>query len=373
MKYPSILIAILVLASCGGEVTLESKTKELDTKKAELITLQGEISKLAEEVEELDPNSEVEEDLGILVSVQNIAPQTFSHYIEVNGAVQAEELANVSPEQGGQIKQILVREGDRVTKGQTMATLNTAIIRSSLEELDNGIALAQTVYDRQSRLWQQKIGSEIQYLKAKNDLESLQMKKATLVEQMSMSTIKAPFNGMVEQVWQKVGELASPGMPLITVVDMSKMKVLADVSEAYASVVTKNTIVNVDLPSFGKTMDAPIRSVGNVINPMNRSFAVEVSIPNHDMMVKPNAMATIRIKDFNAEDALVVPAIAIGKDGKGDFLFVVQEGKAVKTYVSTGRSSKGHTMVSEGLSVGDSVVVKGNNEVANGDPVRIQG
>jgi membrane fusion protein (multidrug efflux system) len=255
--------------------------------------------------------------------------------------------------------------------------LNTSVLQKSLDEVENGIELAQTVYDRQAKLWEQKIGSEIQYLQAKNNLESLQKKKETLIAQMGMSTIKAPFTGIVDKVNQKVGELAAPGMPVLTMVNMTKMKVKADVSENYVKAVRPNAMVDVDFPSFGYTTKAPISTVGNIINPANRSFAVEVMVPNAERILKPNGVATLRIKDFEANDALVVPAITIGKDAKGDFVFVVKEDegkkKAVKTYVTTGITSEGKTMITEGLSKGDNVVVKGFNEVANGDLVNVQG
>jgi RND family efflux transporter MFP subunit len=323
-----------------------------------------------------DSSFVVEEQAGILVEIKVVKPETFEHYFYVNGGIQAVEQANVSPEQGGQIKQILVKEGDRVTVGTTMAKLNTSVIQRNLEELDNGIELAQTVYDRQARLWENKIGSEIQYLEAKNRLENLQKKRETVVAQMSMSIIKAPFSGVVDVLHQKEGELAAPGQPILTLVNMNEMKVKADVSENYVQAVKPNAVVDVDFPSFGMSTTATIRSVSNIINPLNRTFSIEVRIPNSTGSLKPNGIATIKIKDFTADNAIVVPAISIGKDAKGDFLFVIAEDDgesiAVKTYVTTGRTSSGQTMVTDGLKAGVQVVIAGYNEVANGELVRIQ-
>ncbi|MFT4526453.1 MAG: membrane fusion protein (multidrug efflux system) [Granulosicoccus sp.] len=377
VKYIIGIVALASLIACGGEETLESKKALLDQKKVALATLENEISKLKTELESLDSTStKKEEDAGILVELKNIQPELFNHKVEVNGVIQAEQIANVSPEMGGQILSVSVKEGDNVTKGQALARLNTAVLQSSLSEIDNGIELATTVYERQSRLWEQKIGSEIQYLQAKNNLENLQKKKETLQTQVGMGTIKAPFNGVVDKVWMKAGEMAAPGMPLITVVDMSKMKVLADVSERYAAVVKKNAMVDVNFPSFGMELKAPIRTVGNVINPLNRSFSVEITVPNPEKTLKPNGMATILIEDFAADSAMVVPAIVVGRDQKGDFLYVTKsEGgtsKAYKTYVTTGMTSNGKTMVTTGLASGDNVVVAGYNEIASGDIVRVQ-
>ena len=372
-----IIAAILALASCGGEKTLEDRKAELEAKKVELAKLQIAVAKMEQELLQEDPTMAEQEEVGILVAIKEVKPEKFSHHFNVNGSIEAVEIANVSPEQGGQIKSITVKEGDKVTAGQVLAKLNTSVIQKNLDEIENGIELAETVYNRQAALWEKKIGSEMQYLQAKNNLESLQKKKETLIAQMNMSMIKAPFNGVVDVLHQKVGELAAPGMPILTLVNMSEMKVKADVSENYAQAVKEGEQVDLDFPAFGISTTAPIRSVSNIINPANRSFKVEVRIPNTSGMLKPNGIATMTIKDFQADEALVVPAISIGKDAKGDFLFVVSEedgeAKASKKYVTTGRTSEGQTMVTEGLTAGDKVVVEGYNEIANGDIVRIQG
>lgn len=378
MRTNILIVAVLLgLISCGGEPTLEDKKAALEAKKVELAKLENEVKKMEQELLAEDPTLGEKEEAGILVEVKKVAPESFEHYFEVNGSLEAIEQANISPEQGGQIKRIMVKEGDKVAAGTVLAQLNTSVIQANLDELDNGIELAQTVFDRQSRLWEQNIGSEIQYLEAKNKLESLEKKRETLLAQIAMSTIKAPFSGVVDVIHMKEGELAAPGMPIITLVNMSEMKVKADVSENYVQAVKTNAKVDVDFPSFGISTKATIRSVSNIINPMNRTFNVEVRIPNTTGTLKPNGIATLRIKDFEADEALVVPAISIGNDAKGAFLFVVneQDGKstATKKYITSGRSSDGRTMVTEGLKAGDSVVVEGYNEIANGDLVKIQG
>lgn len=369
-------VALVSLIACSGEQTLETKKTLLEDKKVALANLESEISQLEIELEALDSTAiKSDVDNGILIEIKTIQPELFSHKVEVNGVVQAEQIANVSPEMGGQILSVSVKEGDNVTKGQVMARLNTSLLQANLAELENGIELATTVYERQSRLWEQKIGSEIQHIQAKNSLENLQKKKETLQTQAGMASIEAPFTGVIEKVWLKVGELAAPGMPLITVVNMSKMKVMADVSERYAAVVKKNAMVDVRFPSFGMELRAPIRTIGNVINPGNRSFTVEITVPNPDKSLKPNGLATIMIEDFAADSAMVVPAIIVGRDQKGDFLYVTnaEDGltKAFKTYVTTDMTSRGQTIVTSGLNAGDNVVVAGYNEIANGDIVRL--
>jgi len=377
MKNPtlSILAAMVLLSACGGkDESPVAKQQLLEAKKMELAKLEEEIAALRSELE-MNGNGTLETPEGILVGLKVLEEETFEHFFEVNGTVEALEIANVSAEQGGNITRIHVTEGQEVKKGQLLVSLNTSVVNASMEELDNALVLARTTFERQSRLWDQNIGSEMQYLQAKNQVESLEKKKKTLSAQLAMSTISAPFSGVIEKLHQKEGELAAPGMPILTMVNLSQLRVKADVSENYALAVRKGQMAEVRLPSFGIDMKAPITLVGSIINPANRSFNVEVRLNNSEGTLKPNAVAVLRIKDFKAEGALVVPSICVGKDAKGSFVFVVREQdgkqKAVKTYVTTDRSSGGNTLITEGLAAGDSVIVQGYNEVANGDVIRV--
>lgn len=373
-SYLITLSTLLLLASCGGGNSIEAKKKLLDAKKTELAKLAAEIADLEKVLSESDSTFGAATDFGVLVGVKVLAPETFEHFFEVNGNIEAVEMANVSPEQGGLIQRINVKEGDLVKKGQVLAVFNTEVFQKNMDEIESALELAQTVFQRQSKLWEQKIGSEIQFLQAKNQVESLEKKKKTLQAQMAMSTVRAPFDGVVDVVRQKEGELAAPGMPLLTVVNMGQMKVKADVSENYAKAIKTGQSIEVNFPSFGIKTTAPISNVGSIINAANRSFSVEVRVSNSDRVLKPNGVATLRIKDFEVKEALVVPAITVGKDANGSFVFVVNgESKAVKTYVTTDRSSDGQTLITSGLKAGDRVVVEGYNEVANGNLVQIAG
>lgn len=367
---------ILGLSSCGGELTFEEKKAALEAKKTELAKLENEIRQMESEILAIDSSYSTAKDERLVVVAKTIAHERFEHFFEVNGTIEAEEIANVSTELGGQIKKIMVKEGDRVSAGQSLATLNSSVIQKSLEEIDNGIVLAQTVYDRQNRLWQQKIGSEIQFLEAKNNLEQLQKKRASVATQADLANIRAPFAGVVDRIYQKEGELAAPGMPILTVVNTNRLRVKADVSENYVQAVKQNSVVDIDFPSFGFATKAPIRTVSSIINPANRAFQVEASINNDNGLLKPNGIATLRIKDFEADSALVVPAKCVSKDGKGDYVFTIEavdgKEKATKTYVTIDRSSLGMTMVTKGLKPSDRVIIEGYNEVANGDEVKTE-
>lgn len=357
-------------------MTFEEKKAALEAKKTELAKLENEIRQMESEILAIDSSYSTAKDERLVVVAKTIAHERFEHFFEVNGTIEAEEIANVSTELGGQIKKIMVKEGDRVSAGQSLATLNSSVIQKSLEEIDNGIVLAQTVYDRQNRLWQQKIGSEIQFLEAKNNLEQLQKKRASVATQADLANIRAPFAGVVDRIYQKEGELAAPGMPILTVVNTNRLRVKADVSENYVQAVKQNSVVDIDFPSFGFATKAPIRTVSSIINPANRAFQVEASINNDNGLLKPNGIATLRIKDFEADSALVVPAKCVSKDGKGDYVFTIEavdgKEKATKTYVTIDRSSLGMTMVTKGLKPSDRVIIEGYNEVANGDEVKTE-
>lgn len=367
------LAVLVLLASCGSDSSPEAKQKLLEQKQQQLAQLEAEVRDLKAELQLNGESSTMPE--GILVGVKVLAPETFEHFFEVNGTVEAIEQASVSPEQGGHIRRIHVKEGDAVKAGQLLVTLNTSLVSANLEELESALELARTSYERQEKLWKQQIGSEMQYLQAKNQVEGLEKKKKTLQAQMAMSTVNAPFDGVVDVLHQKEGELAAPGMPILTVVNVQQLRVKADVSENYARAVKQGQMAEVSFPSFGTKLNAPISNVGSIINPANRSFSVEVRVNNADRSLKPNAVGILRIRDFKAENALVVPSICVGKDAKGSYIFVVRtedgQPKAVKTYVTTDRSSEGNTLITDGLVAGDSVIVRGYNEVANGDVVRL--
>lgn len=376
MKKIYTAVLAIALAACGGEKTLEQKKQELEGLKTQYTELEAKIKDLEKEILDLDSTAvkNVAES-GIAVEVTQLSPARFDHYIEVNGVVEAEKNVTLSPETGGHIKQILVKDGDRVSAGQLVAVLNTDVLQKSISEVQSGLELATTVYERQKKLWDQKIGSEIQLLQAKNNKESLEKKLETLKAQVAMSSITAPVDGVIDLVYQKEGELAGPGIPLAQLVNLQKMMVKADVSEAYAGIVKEKDTVEVIFPAFEYSVKAPIDRVSNIINPGNRSFKVQVNLQNKDNMLKPNYVATMKIKDYTAASALVVPAIIVSRDARGEFIYTAQEAEgkltAKKTYITTGKSNQGKTMVTSGLKEGDKVITAGYNEVANGNEIRI--
>jgi RND family efflux transporter MFP subunit len=376
MRALTALSIILFLASCGANSNgdLEKKKSELAKYQSELNDLKTKIANLEKEIAALDTNATTS-DIGILVETKLIQPEKFEHFFEVSGTVATDDNVTLSAESAGQIKSILVKEGQKVSAGQVLVKLNTATIESSIEEVKTALELATTVYERQKKLWDQKIGSEIQFLQAKNNKESLEQKLKTLQTQLALSIIKAPGEGVVDEIYRKEGEMVMPGTPMVQFVNLNNMKMLADVSEMYVKSVKQGDKASVSFPALGiENLEAQINRTSNVINLKNRTFKVEVGLPNKDQILKPNAIGMLKIKDFEADSAFVVPTMILGKDSKGDYLYttVEKEGKKVarKTYVKTGKTSGGQTMITEGLNPNDNVITAGYNEVSDGAIIR---
>jgi len=366
-------IALFIFASCGQERTADVVKTELNTVQTELKALQVQEVELKNELDSLVGPKEVR---AIKVRVKNMQPSYFEHQIEVNGSVEARNSAYISPEAGGQIKKIHVKEGQRVGKGQLMMSLNAQPLRSQLGELKSGLKLAETIYEKQKELWDQKIGSEVQYLEAKNSKESLESKIKSVNAQIAMSEIRAPFSGIVDEIYSKVGELASPGQRMVDLVSLSQMEISAEVSEKHLQHLEIGDKVEVEFPNFPKgNTQSKISRKGNIINPANRSFKIVVPVPNPKEKIKPNQIATMRLRDYITDNALVIPSIIVRKDLDGDFIFVArnQDGKmkSVKVYITVGNAYNGNTEVVKGLKPGDNVLVDGYNLVRNGSVIEI--
>lgn len=376
-----LVIALVVfLAACGSgnDDALTTKKKVLQEKKTELATIKEEILQLEESIKAIEDslNGGAEKEAGVLVSIKTLEPESFSHFFEVNGTVGAAEDIMVSPETGGLIDKVYVNEGDRVKEGDKIAKLNTSVLEKNIAELNSNLKLATTVYERQKRLWDQKIGSEIQFLEAKNNKEALENKVATLTEQLQLSIVSAPTSGVIDKVIQKEGEMGAPGMPIVQLVNPKNLEIKADVSEAYAASVKKGDVVQLSFPNFNKSLEAPIERVSSAINPGNRTFNVQINYNNSDEYIKPNALAVLKITDYKTDKALVVPSRIVHKDMRGEYVYVVTDEAdkqvSIKTYIKTGQSSGGVTEIVEGLKAGDKVIVQGYTEVANGDQVRVK-
>ena len=367
-------IAILILASCSSKVDEKSVRDQIAGYKKEVAALNAKIAELEKQLGTLDPS---EGNNSVPVEVQDLSYEPFKHFIEVSGSAEAVKAAYISPEMGGQIREIYVNEGDFVEKGKLLAKLNTDITESSIKELESGLALATTVYEKQKRLWEKGIGSEIQYLNAKNTKESLEQKLVTVNAQLDMSLIKAPISGIVDAINLKKGELAAPGMQLMQIVNLDELYINADVSESYLPQVEEGARVMVRFPVYPDlTLETPIYRKGNVINPNNRTFPIQLRLKNPDRKLKPNILSVVQINDFSADSAIIVPSILIKQDITGYYLFIAQEisGKwiAKKVYIIPGKSYVDKTMVVSGLQPGQRIIVQGYNMVSDGTEVVVK-
>ena len=310
----------------------------------------------------------------LAVEVKTLTPEEFVRHFEVTGNMEAVKDAIISPEINGQIKTIAVERGQRVRKGELLIGLNTDVTEKSIAEVKTNLELASKIYEKQKELWDQNIGSELQYLEAKNGKESLEGRLATLEKQMEMARIRAPFSGIVDNIMVREGELASPGMRLLHLVNLAEMRVSARVSESYLQSVKKGDPVQLRFSSYpDEVLAEKISRLGQVIDDQTRTFALEILFANKDEKYKPNMLTSVRIEDYRNDKALVVPSIVLKQDFNGTFLFVISEGEngsvARKQYVSPGVTVQDKTMIEEGLSAGDMVIIKGYNLVSDGSPV----
>jgi len=369
-KILMVLTAAIIVASCTVPAATDenSKREQLQQFKQELHALQQKIEILESE---LSSNEKTEE---VKVMVTELKNEVFEHFIEVTGKVEAEQDVNVNSEIAGVIMEVFVTEGQPVSKGQVLAKLSSEILERTVDELNVQKELADINYERQKNLWDQNIGSEMQYLQVKNSKESLEKRIASMNSQIEMANIKSPVSGVVEVVYQKKGDIGSPQVPFAKVINISKIKIYADVSESYLTKVKKGDKVGITFPALGRQMEAPIIQIGNSIDPNNRTFRVRINLDNSDKMIKPNLGSIIKIRDYFAKDAIVIPSLYIKEDFKGSYTYIVEsknEGNtAKKVYVTPGVTNNNMTEVKEGLSAGTKIVSEGFNQIVDGTPLQ---
>jgi len=366
MKKISIIILIsLFFGACQPEKSNEDIKNEIFEYKEKIKALEKELK-----TDKTSSDSKI-----LKVKVLEAKKTKVKHSFTVTGGVRAENMAYISPEMNGQIRRIHVKEGQFVKKGQLLVSLNSEVMQSSISELKTGLDLAKVMFEKQKTLWEQKIGKEVDYLKAKNQKESLEAKLATVNAQLRMSRIYAPFSGIVDAIYSKKGEMATPGRRLIDFVNLNTMEAGAEISEKYLPNIKKGDFVKVKFPTYPDLVkETKIKRIGNIINPANRTFKVFVNIENRDKRVKPNMIAELVLTDYAGED-FAVPSIIIKKDRKGQYVFVAknEDGKfiAKKRYVKTSVNTGDKTIIEEGLVVGENVVVEGYNLINSGMEVQI--
>lgn len=374
-KISIVLVAAvtLLLAACGGESKddLAGKKEELAKLKSEQSELNQQIKNLETEIAKLDPTSR-QDDRAKAVVVSPITSQTFRHYVEVQGSVDAKNSVMVSPKSGGVLTAVYVKEGDNVRQGSTLAKVDNSIMRESIEEVKNQLSLATTVYEKQARLWEQKIGTEMQYLQAKNNKEALEKKLSTLNTQLGQANIAAPISGVVDQVIAKVGEMASPGMPVARVVNLSNLKVVAKVADSYVASVRKGDEVIIKFPDLDQEYKARVTFVSTTVDPLTRTFRIEANLPSSSTL-KPNMLAQVQINDATKQDAIVIDQNLVQNTEKGQVVYVTATEGARKVAkaktVKTGLSYNGKVEILAGLQAGDQLITQGYQDVADGQTI----
>ncbi len=309
------------------------------------------------------------------VSIAEMSPTLFKHYIQVQGTVESDNNILIPAQSSGVVKKIHVKVGNNVRQGQLLAELDGAILESSISELKNGLELAATIYERQERLWNKNIGSEIQFLQAKNNKENLEKRLETLQEQYKLTKIRSPINGTVDDVQIKEGEMAAAGFGTIRIVQLSRLKITATLSENYIARVKRNDLVKIEIPVAGVELERTIDAVAQVIDPNNRTFEIEIQLPASESNIKPNMLAVVTINDYTNPEALTVPQNIIQKTGTAKFLFSASQENgrwvASRRAVQTGESYNNRVEILAGLEPGDQVVISGFQNLANGQGISV--
>ncbi|MCU0401266.1 MAG: efflux RND transporter periplasmic adaptor subunit [Algoriphagus sp.] len=369
IKLLPLLALSIVVASCATD-GLDAKKAELESLKSQLSQINTQIKALEEEITKEDPEFAAANKKSLLITTAAAKKGEFTHYVEVTGSVLSKKNVSISSETVGRILNVPAIEGMRVNKGQVLATIDAESIQRNIEELENNLSLARTVFEKQERLWNQKIGTEIQYLEAKSRKEGLEKSLASLKTQLSKAVVRAPFNGTVETVRVRLGELVQPGTPMFQFVGESDLFIEADISESYVGVLSKGDSVEVSFPSIKKTMKTKVSAIGSIINPNNRTFKVEVFLPNIPE-VKPNMISVLKIQDYKNQTSVIVPTHLILADNRGDYLFTVENGIAKKKYIKRGYTFADETEVVEGLTGSETLVDKGFREVGDNFSVNV--
>ena len=388
MKYIYItLISAFVLTSCSQE---KQQSKSIDKviesndlgkirlKRTEIVAQQQviaeQLKQLDNKISVLDTTKKVP-----LITTFKADQSVFNHYLELQGNVSTKQNLVIFPEYNGVLTRVFVKEGQKVNKGQVLAKIDDGGLSQQLAQLQIQEALNKTTFERQARLWDQKIGSEIQYLQAKSQYEAQTQAVNQLKQQLGKTTVRAPFSGTIDDIITDQGSVVGAGTSqLMRIVNLNNMYIETDVPERYISNVTKNKSVEVEFPILGKTIATKVRQAGNFINPANRTFKVEIEIPNKDQTIKPNLTAKLKINDYTNETALLIPQSIISENAEGEqYIYVVknkngnEEGKAERIFIETGKTQGDVIEVLKGIENGAEIIKEGARSVKNGQTVKV--
>jgi RND family efflux transporter MFP subunit len=360
------LLMIALVAGCNNGT---NKKAELEKLKAQRDKLNEQILKLENEMADEGNTSASSKN----VAVTQVVLSEFRHYIEIQGKVDGDENIALSAKMAGFVTDIMVEQGQHVSKGQTIAVFDDQVLQQSMKELESALAFATDIYNKQKNLWDQNIGSEVQYLTAKNNKEGLENKIKTLKEQMDMTKIKSPIEGTVEELPIKVGQFVSPGMSACRIVNFSHIKVTGEIAEAYSAKVNKGDSVIIFFPDMNREVKSKLTFSSKFINTANRTFQIECRFDPGDIEYRANMIAVIRILDYKAAESFVVPINVLQKSLSENYVFVAREegGKKVarKQTITAGMNYNGLVEITSGLKEGDKVITTGYQDLNDGQPI----
>ncbi|MBP6618914.1 efflux RND transporter periplasmic adaptor subunit [Lacihabitans sp. CCS-44] len=365
-------LMVFVTVSCGKKEdnSLAGKKAQLVELQKQATTLTSKIQALQSELDKLEPNKEEKIKT---VSVTPVITQNFQHFVEATGRLEAENNVFVSPQTGGALTKVFVKIGDFVSKGQKIATIDNSILRNSMQEVEIQLETAKTIFERQKNLWDQKIGTEVQYIQAKSAVESLERRINTLKSQDVLNVVVAPISGVVDEVRLKAGEIAAPGVGILRIVNFNELKVVANVPDTYAGTIAKGDMVKIKFPDLQKEISAKLSYVSQTINQVSRTFTVEAKVPMTDKSFKPNLTALVTINDQSTGGAIVIPQNYIQNTEQGSIVYIATtEGNkkiARAKIVKTGLSYDGKIEIKSGLTVGDALITEGYQEIVDGQAI----
>lgn len=385
MKYIYSLVFIsILLTSCGGDkkasvedIIASNDLELLRKKKTELDASAQEISKqlkaLETSIKELDPQEKIP-----LITTFAAKETIFNHFVELQGNVNTKQNLVIYPEFSGVLSRVYVKEGQKVTKGQILAKIDDGGLSQQLAQLKIQSDLAKTTFERQQRLWKQKIGSEIQFLQAKATYEAQLEATKQLQQQVGKTVVRAPFSGSIDDVITEQGSVVAPGQSMLfRIVNLDDMYIETDVPERYVSDIVKGKNVKVDFPVLGKEVDAKVRQAGNFINPANRTFKVEIALPNKDISIKPNLSAKLKINDYTNENAILIPQSIISENAEGQqYVYTITDkvknkAKVKREFIETGRTQGDYIEILSGIENGEEIIDEGARSVKDGQDVKI--
>jgi len=381
-----LLLTVLILTSCEGKkatsvagILATNDVAQIKSKKA---ALDAEQQELSAELKQLNDRLDaLNEDKNIpLITTFTAKEAVFTHFIELQGNVQTKQNVLIYPEMPGILKSVFVKEGQNVAKGEILARIDDGGMSEQLAQLTANAQLAKTTYERQKRLWAQKIGSEIQFLQTKTSFEAQSSAVNQLKSQLEKAVIRAPFAGIIDNIFKERGIVVAPGMgsEIFRIINLSNMYIETEVPETYIGSITRDKLVTVNFPVLGETVTSKVRQVGNFINPSNRSFKIEIGVSNFNGNIKPNLTAKLKLNDYTNENAVLIPQSIISENAKGaQFIYVVKNKKedneavAERLIIETGKTQGDFIEVTKNLAAGAEIVMEGARSVNNGQVVKV--